>query len=38
MQLTKFQNEAFGSVRVATINGEIFFVGKDVAVQQHPLR
>lgn len=31
MQLTKFQNEAFGSVRVATINGEIFFVGKDVA-------
>ena len=31
MQLTKFQNEAFGSFRVATINGEIFFVGKDVA-------
>lgn len=31
MQLTKFQNEAFGSVRVATINGEVFFVGKDVA-------
>lgn len=31
MQLTKFQHEAFGSVRVATINGEAFFVGKDVA-------
>lgn len=31
MQLTKFQHEAFGSVRVATINGEVFFVGKDVA-------
>lgn len=31
MQLTKFQNESFGSVRVATINGEVFFVGKDVA-------
>lgn len=31
MQLTKFQNEAFGSVRVATINGEVFFVGRDVA-------
>lgn len=31
MQLTKFQNESFGSVRVATINGDVFFVGKDVA-------
>lgn len=31
MQLTKFQHQAFGSVRVATINSEVFFVGKDVA-------
>lgn len=30
-ELQVFQNAEFGSVRTATIDGEPFFVGKDVA-------
>ena len=30
-ELQVFQNAEFGSVRTAAINGEPFFVGKDVA-------
>ena len=29
--VTVFENEMFGSVRVVEINGEPWFVGKDVA-------
>ena len=30
-ELKVFQNEEFGAVRTMTINGEPYFVGKDVA-------
>ena len=30
-ELQIFQNAEFGSVRTTTVNGEIMFVGKDVA-------
>lgn len=32
MQLRMFTNEEFGKVRTVIINGEVWFVGKDVAV------
>ena len=31
MELQVFNNTEFGSVRTATVNGEVMFVGKDVA-------
>ena len=31
MELESFKSEEFGSVRTATINGDVMFVGKDVA-------
>ena len=31
-ELKVFENAEFGSVRTTTVNGEIMFVGKDVAV------
>lgn len=30
-ELKVFENAEFGSVRTTTVNGEIMFVGKDVA-------
>ena len=30
-EITVFENTEFGSVRTATVNGEVMFVGKDVA-------
>lgn len=32
MEMTKFRNEKFGEIRTAEINGEIWLVGKDIAV------
>ena len=31
MELQVFNSTEFGSVRTATVNGEVMFVGKDVA-------
>ena len=31
MELQVFNSAEFGSVRTATVNGEVMFVGKDVA-------
>lgn len=30
-EITIFENEKFGSIRTTEINGEVWFVGKDVA-------
>lgn len=31
MELESFKSEEFGSVKTTTINGDVMFVGKDVA-------